>query len=161
MFGLVQGKANCGCAGQASVELHDPDPRAQDGKPVLIVGTPGGSRIITTVLEVIVNVIDHGMTLQEAVDAPRIHHQWWPDTIAAEPSRSRRTRSKSLTGMGYKVVELEPWGAGNAAESIGIAPRIRHLPRHWVSLGPPCYMARTIRAHLPAPPQRPDIFHAV
>jgi gamma-glutamyltranspeptidase/glutathione hydrolase len=92
------------------------------GKPVLIVGTPGGSRIITTVLEVIVNVIDHGMTLQEAVDAPRIHHQWWPDTIAAEPFALSADTVKSLTGMGYKVVELEPWGAGNAAESIGIAP---------------------------------------
>jgi len=92
------------------------------GKPVLIVGTPGGSRIITTVLEVIVNVIDHGMTLQEAVDAPRIHHQWWPDTIAAEPFALSADSVKSLTGMGYKVVELEPWGAGNAAESIGIAP---------------------------------------
>jgi gamma-glutamyltranspeptidase / glutathione hydrolase len=86
------------------------------------VGTPGGSRIITTVLEIIVNVIDHGMTLQEAVDAPRIHHQWLPDTLAGEPFALSADTVKSLTHMGYHVVPLEPWGAGNAAEAIGIAP---------------------------------------
>jgi gamma-glutamyltranspeptidase / glutathione hydrolase len=94
----------------------------KDGKPVLIVGTPGGSRIITTVLEVIVNVIDHGMTLQEAVDAPRMHHQWLPDTVAGEPYAFSADTTRALTAMGYKVAALEPWGAGNAAEVIGIAP---------------------------------------
>src|SRR6202043_4264571 len=88
----------------------------KDGKPLLVVGTPGGSRIITTVLEVIVNVIDHGMTLQEAVDAPRIHHQWLPDTLAGEPFALSADTVKSLTQMGYRVVPLEPWSAGNAAE---------------------------------------------
>jgi gamma-glutamyltranspeptidase/glutathione hydrolase len=122
MFGLVQGKANAVAPGKRPLSSMTPTLVLKDGKPVLIVGTPGGSRIITTVLEVIVNVIDHGMTLQEAVDAPRIHHQWWPDTIAAEPFALSADTVKSLTGMGYKVVELEPWGAGNAAESIGIAP---------------------------------------
>jgi gamma-glutamyltranspeptidase/glutathione hydrolase len=122
MFGLVQGKANAVAPGKRPLSSMTPTLVLKGGKPVLIVGTPGGSRIITTVLEVIVNVIDHGMTLQEAVDAPRIHHQWWPDTIAAEPFALSADTVKSLTGMGYKVVELEPWGAGNAAESIGIAP---------------------------------------
>jgi gamma-glutamyltranspeptidase / glutathione hydrolase len=122
LFGLVQGKANAVAPGKRPLSSMTPTLVLRDGKPVLIVGTPGGSRITTTVLEVIVNVIDHGMTLQEAVDAPRIHHQWWPDTIAAEPFALSADTVKSLTGMGYKVVELEPWGAGNAAESIGIAP---------------------------------------
>jgi gamma-glutamyltranspeptidase/glutathione hydrolase len=122
MFGLVQGKANAVAPGKRPLSSMTPTLVLKGSKPVLIVGTPGGSRIITTVLEVIVNVIDHGMTLQEAVDAPRIHHQWWPDTIAAEPFALSADTVKSLTGMGYKVVELEPWGAGNAAESIGIAP---------------------------------------
>jgi gamma-glutamyltranspeptidase/glutathione hydrolase len=94
----------------------------KDGKPVLVVGTPGGSRIITTVLEIIVNVLDYGMTLQEAVDAPRIHHQWLPDTVAGEPYAFSADTAKTLRTMGYKVVALEPWGAGNAAEVIGIAP---------------------------------------
>jgi gamma-glutamyltranspeptidase / glutathione hydrolase len=122
MFGLVQGKANAVAPGKRPLSSMTPTIVLKDGKPVLIVGTPGGSRIITTVLEVIVNVIDHGMTLQEAVDAPRMHHQWWPDTIAAEPFALSVDTVKSLTSMGYKVVPLEPWGSGNAAESIGIAP---------------------------------------
>jgi gamma-glutamyltranspeptidase/glutathione hydrolase len=94
----------------------------KDGKPVLVVGTPGGSRIITTVLEVIVNVLDHGMTLQEAVDAPRIHHQWLPDTLAAEPFALSADTTAALTHMGYHVVPLEVWGAANAVEAVGLAP---------------------------------------
>jgi gamma-glutamyltranspeptidase/glutathione hydrolase len=124
MFGLVQGKANAVAPGKRPLSSMTPSLVLKDGKPVLVVGTPGGSRIITTVLEVIVNVIDHGMTLQEAVDAPRIHHQWWPDTVAAEPFALSADTVKALTAMGYKVVDLEPWGAGNAAESIRIAPGI-------------------------------------
>jgi gamma-glutamyltranspeptidase/glutathione hydrolase len=122
MFGLVQGKANAVAPGKRPLSSMTPTLVLKDGMPVLVVGTPGGSRIITTVLEVIVNVIDHGMTLQEAVDAPRIHHQWWPDTVAAEPFALSADTVKALTEMGYKMVELEPWGSGNAAESIGIAP---------------------------------------
>jgi gamma-glutamyltranspeptidase / glutathione hydrolase len=124
MFGLVQGKANAVAPGKRPLSSMTPTLVLKDGTPLLVVGTPGGSRIITTVLEVIVNVIDHGMTLQEAVDAPRIHHQWWPDTVAAEPFALSADTVKALTAMGYKVVDLEPWGAGNAAESIRIAPGI-------------------------------------
>ena len=122
VFGLVQGKANAVAPGKRPLSSMTPTLVFKDGKPVFVVGTPGGSRIITTVLEVIVNVIDHGMTLQEAVDAPRIHHQWLPDTIAAEPFALSADTVGSLTGMGYKVVPLEPWGSGNAVEAIGIAP---------------------------------------
>jgi gamma-glutamyltranspeptidase / glutathione hydrolase len=129
MFGLVQGKANAVAPGKRPLSSMTPTLVLKDRNPVLIVGTPGGSRIITTVLEVIVNVIDHSMTLQEAVDAPRIHHQWWPDTIAAEPFALSADTVKSLTRMGYKVVALEPWGSGNAAESIGIAPADAHAAR--------------------------------
>jgi gamma-glutamyltranspeptidase / glutathione hydrolase len=86
------------------------------------VGTPGGSRIITTVLEILVNVIDHGMNLQEAIDAPRIHHQWLPDTLAAEPFALSADSTAALKRMGYRVVPLEVWGAGNAAEAVGVAP---------------------------------------
>jgi gamma-glutamyltranspeptidase/glutathione hydrolase len=122
VFGLVQGKANAVAPGKRPLSSMTPTLVFKDGKPVLVVGTPGGSRIITTVLEVIVNVIDHGMTLQEAIDAPRIHHQWFPDTISAEPFALSADTNQALTGMGYKVVPLEPWGAGNAVEAIGIAP---------------------------------------
>jgi gamma-glutamyltranspeptidase / glutathione hydrolase len=122
LFGLVQGKANAIAPGKRPLSSMTPTIVLKDGKPVLVVGTPGGSRIITTVLEIIVNVIDHGMTLQEAVDAPRIHHQWLPDTLAGEPFAFSADTVKSLTQMGYHVVPLEVWGAGNAAEVIGIAP---------------------------------------
>jgi gamma-glutamyltranspeptidase/glutathione hydrolase len=62
------------------------------------------------------------MTLQEAVDAPRIHHQWLPDTLAGEPFALSPDTASALIRMGYRVVALEPWGTGNAAEAIGIAP---------------------------------------
>ena len=121
-YGLVQGKANAIAPGKRPLSSMTPTIVLKDGKPILVVGAPGGSRIITTVLEVIVNVLDYGMTLQEAVDAPRIHHQWFPDTLAGEPFALSADTVKALTGMGYQVVALPPWGAGNAAESIGIAP---------------------------------------
>ena len=119
-FGLVQGKANAVAPGKRPLSSMTPTLVFKDGKPAFVVGTPGGSRIITTVLEVIVNVIDHGMTLQEAIDAPRIHHQWLPDTVAAEPFALSADTVKALTVMGYKVVPLENWGSGNAVEAIGI-----------------------------------------
>jgi gamma-glutamyltranspeptidase / glutathione hydrolase len=122
VFGLVQGKANAVAPGKRPLSSMTPTLVFKADKPVLVVGTPGGSRIITTVLEVIVNFIDHGMTLQEAVDAPRIHHQWLPDNIGAEPFALSADTVKTLTGMGYKIVPLEPWGSGNAVEAIGIAP---------------------------------------
>ena len=122
MFGLVQGKANAIAPGKRPLSSMTPTIVLKDGRPVLAVGSPGGARIITTVLEIIVNVIDHAMTLQEAVDAPRIHHQWLPDTLAGEPYALSADTVASLTEMGYHVVPLEPWGTGNAAEAIGIAP---------------------------------------
>ena len=122
LFGLVQGRANAIAPGKRPLSSMTPTIVLKDGRPVWVVGTPGGSRIITTVLEIIVNVIDHGMTLQEAVDAPRIHHQWLPDTLAGEPFALSADTVKSLAHMGYRVVPLETWGAGNAAEAIGIAP---------------------------------------
>jgi gamma-glutamyltranspeptidase / glutathione hydrolase len=141
VFGLVQGKANAVAPGKRPLSSMTPTLVFKDGKPVLVVGTPGGSRIITTVLEVIVNFIDHGMMLQEAVDAPRIHHQWLPDTIGAEPFALSADTVKTLTSMGYKVVPLENWGSGNAVEAIGIAPadaaaaRLLGFPRPAVFYG--------------------------
>ncbi|MGA2187063.1 MAG: gamma-glutamyltransferase [Steroidobacteraceae bacterium] len=122
LFGLVQGRANAIAPGKRPLSSMTPTIVLRDGKPVLVLGTPGGSRIITTVLEIIVNVIDHGMSLQQAVDAPRIHHQWLPDTLAAEPFALSADTAAALAHMGYRVVPLEVWGAANAAEAIGIAP---------------------------------------
>jgi gamma-glutamyltranspeptidase / glutathione hydrolase len=123
MYGLVQGTANAIAPGKRPLSSMTPTIVLKDGAPLLVVGTPGGSRIITTVLEILVNVIDHGMTLQEAVDAPRIHHQWLPDTLAAEPFALSADTAAALTRMGYHIVPLELWGSANAAEAIGIAPK--------------------------------------
>jgi gamma-glutamyltranspeptidase / glutathione hydrolase len=122
MFGLVQGRANAIAPGKRPLSSMTPTVVLKDGTPVLIVGTPGGARITTTVLQVIVNVIDYGMSLQEAVDAPRIHHQWLPDTLAAEPFALSADTVAALTRMGYHVVPLPVWGAGNSVEAIGVAP---------------------------------------
>jgi gamma-glutamyltranspeptidase/glutathione hydrolase len=122
MFGLVQGSANAIAPGKRPLSSMTPTIVMKQGKPVLVLGTPGGSRIISTVLEVIVNVIDHGMPLEEAVDAPRIHHQWLPDTLAAEPFALSADTAAALERMGYRIVSLPVWGTGNAVEAIGIAP---------------------------------------
>ena len=74
----------------------------KDGAPVLVTGSPGGSRIITTVLQVIMNVIDHKMNVAEASAAPRIHHQWLPDELRIEEGLSPDT-VRLLEGMGHDV----------------------------------------------------------
>lgn len=129
LFGLVQGKANAIAPGKRPLSSMTPTILLRDGKVVLVVGTPGGSRIITTVLEVIVNVIDHGMSLADAVAAPRLHHQWLPDTLAAEPYALSADTVTVLKAMGYSIVPLEIWGAANAVEAIGIAPADAALRR--------------------------------
>ena len=74
----------------------------KDGKLLLVTGSPGGSRIITTVLQVIVNVIDHGMSIADAVAAPRIHHQWLPDEVFVERGLPEVTM-RALEARGHKV----------------------------------------------------------
>jgi len=90
----------------------------KDGKPFLVVGSPGGSRIITTVLQVIVNVIDRGMTLAAAVAAPRVHDQWLPDQVFAEPGVPADVIA-ILQARGDKVVPQRPF---TSAESIMVTP---------------------------------------
>jgi gamma-glutamyltranspeptidase/glutathione hydrolase len=122
VFGLIQGKANAIAPGKRPLSSMTPTFVEKNGKIVLVVGTPGGSRIITTVLEVIVDTLDYGMDLKSAVDAPRFHNQWLPDTLAAEPGALSAPVRAKLAAMGYDITTLEPWGTGNAAEVIGAAP---------------------------------------
>ena len=77
----------------------------KDGKPFLVIGTPGGATIITTVLQVILNIIDYDMNLREAIDAPRIHHQWLPDQIFYEQRALSVDTIEKLQSMGHKLVE--------------------------------------------------------
>ncbi len=83
-FGLIGGEANAPGAGKRPLSSMTPTIVLKDGKPYLVTGSPGGSRIITAVLQVIVNVIDRKLTIAEAVGAPRLHNQWWPDAVLVE-----------------------------------------------------------------------------
>lgn len=91
MFQLVQGEGNAIQPKKTPLSSMTPTILVKDGKLKMIVGAPGGSRIITGVLQVILNVIDHGMNLQEAIDAPRFHHQWLPDKLMLESGFSPDT----------------------------------------------------------------------
>jgi gamma-glutamyltranspeptidase len=85
MYGLIQGEGNSIAPGKAPLSAMTPTIVVKNGKPLFALGSPGGPTIINTVLQILVNLIDFGMNLQEAVSAPRIHHQWMPDAIAFEP----------------------------------------------------------------------------
>lgn len=119
LFGLVQGKTNAIAPGKRPLSSMSPTIVTKDGKTFMVFGSPGGSRIITIGLQVFLNVVDFGMTIQEAVNAPRIHHQWLPDQVTVEPLALSADTKRNLEGMGYKVVEQSPWGA---AEAILIGP---------------------------------------
>ncbi|RWP13952.1 MAG: gamma-glutamyltransferase [Mesorhizobium sp.] len=111
LYGLVQGEANAIAPRKTPLSSMSPTIVAKDGKPFMVIGSPGGSRIITITLEAIVNVVDHGMNIQEAIDAPRIHHQWLPDTVYVEPFGLSPDTEKLLAGMGYHLdVADATWG---------------------------------------------------
>ncbi|AZO41281.1 gamma-glutamyltransferase [Mesorhizobium sp. M7D.F.Ca.US.005.01.1.1] len=111
LYGLVQGEANAIQPKKTPLSSMSPTVVAKDGKPFMVIGSPGGSRIITITLEAIVNVIDHGMNIQEAIDAPRIHHQWLPDTVYIEPFGLSPDTEKLLAGMGYHLdLADQTWG---------------------------------------------------
>jgi gamma-glutamyltranspeptidase/glutathione hydrolase len=102
MFGLVQGEANSIKAGKRPLSSMVPTMLLKDGKLFMVVGAPGGSRILTGVMQVILNVVDFDMNAQDAIDQPRFHHQWKPDTLYLEEGISPDTAAL-LKGMGYKV----------------------------------------------------------
>lgn len=101
-YGLLGGDANSIAAGKRPLSSMTPTIVLKDGEPWFATGSPGGSRIITTVLQVVVNAIDHGMNLAEASAAPRMHHQWYPDVLQLEPGFSPDT-IKLLTERGHDV----------------------------------------------------------
>ncbi|AMP01661.1 gamma-glutamyltransferase [Collimonas arenae] len=111
LFGLVQGATNSIAPGKRPLSSMAPTLVTKDGKTYMVLGSPGGSRIITITLETALNVIDYGMAPQEAVDAPRIHHQWLPDEVYYETRGLSPDTLKILEGMGYKMKEQTPWGA--------------------------------------------------
>ena len=116
--GLVTGDANTPGPGKRPLSSMTPTIVLKDGKPFLVTGSPGGSRIITVVLQVLLNVIDHRMSITDAVRAPRIHHQWVPDQVVIE--RSLPTALvQALEARGHRIT-LRP--LLTSANSILVTP---------------------------------------
>ncbi len=129
----------------------------RDGHVSMVLGSPGGARIITIVLEAIMNVIDYGMSPQEAVDAPRLHHHFLPDTIYAERFALSPDTRLALENMGYTITEQHNWGAAAliVVGPPGEAPETRDSDASRRSgerseCDPACSMARWTRGGRPA-----------
>ena len=105
MFGLIGGKANAIAPEKRMLSAMTPTIVEKNGKLSMIVGTPGGSTIITSVLQTVLNVYEFGMSMQEAVTAPRFHHQWLPDVVVFEPERFDPEFIKKLQAKGYDIKE--------------------------------------------------------
>lgn len=126
MFGLVQGEANAIAPYKTPLSSMSPTIVTRDGKPLMVLGTPGGSRIITATLLTMLNVIDYGMTIQEAVDAPRFHQQWMPETTNLEPFTVSADTRKILESWGHKFTGAQP--ANHLAAILVGAPAIGAKP---------------------------------
>jgi gamma-glutamyltranspeptidase/glutathione hydrolase len=123
VYGLVGGVANAIQPGKRMLSSMTPTIVEKDGKLIMVVGTPGGSTIITSVFQTILNVLEFGQPMQAAVSASRFHHQWLPDEVYVEEgSISEKTR-KILESKGYKIV---PCGAIGRVDAILVKPN-RHL----------------------------------
>ena len=111
MDDLVQGDNNSVQPGKRPLSSMSPTIITRNGKIFMVTGSPGGSRIITITLESILNVIDHHMDIQSAIDTPRIHHQWMPDTVYLEANAITPQVRKELEADGYHFTDSRPWGA--------------------------------------------------
>ncbi|MCP1845296.1 gamma-glutamyltranspeptidase/glutathione hydrolase [Bradyrhizobium sp. USDA 4524] len=126
LYGLVQGEANAIVPGKRPLSSMSPTIVSKDGKPVIVMGTPGGSRIITAVLLTMINAIDYGMNAQEAVDMPRFHQQWLPEATNLEDYTLSPDTRKILEGMGHKFGPPHP--ANHLAVIIIGAPSLGGKP---------------------------------
>ena len=113
VYGLVGGDANAVGPNKRPLSSMSPTIVVKDGKTRLVTGSPGGSRIITTVLQMVVNSIDYGMNVAEATNAPRFHHQWLPDELRVEKGFSPDTL-KLLEAKGQKVALKRRWAVHKA-----------------------------------------------
>lgn len=110
MYGLIGAEANKVEPGKRMLSSMTPTIITQDGKLKMIVGTPGGSTIITSVFQTIVNVLDFGMDMHQAIQAPRFHHQWLPDIVYCEKNAITSNNRKILESIGHSFKEREPIG---------------------------------------------------
>ena len=127
-YGLVGGEANAIAPGKRMLSSMTPTILLKDGKPLLVTGSPGGSTIITTVLQVLVNFVDHGMALDAAVAAPRVHHQWQPNRVTFEEGALSSATQSALEDKGHVNLKQISFPIGDAhsvmrlgEEIIGVA----------------------------------------
>lgn len=118
MFGAIGGVANAIAPGKRMLSSMTPTVVLKNKKPFMVVGTPGGTTIITSVLQSIINVVDYKMNAFDAVNKPKFHHQWQPDEVRVEKDFPLDIR-KQLEAMGYKIVESGAW---SATEMILVKP---------------------------------------
>jgi gamma-glutamyltranspeptidase/glutathione hydrolase len=124
MFGLIQGRANAIAPGKRPLSSMTPTIVLQDGKLRFVLGSPGGARIITTVANIFLSATEGGMNIQQAVDAPRFHHQFIPDKLYLEPGFSAEAVA-SLRTLGYELsISDHHWSNG---ECIAVDPRSGEL----------------------------------
>ena len=123
MFGLIQGPANAIAPGKRPLSSMTPTIVLKDGKVSMVLGSPGGGRIITTVANIFLSTADEGLNIQQAVDAPRFHHQYLPDVLFLEPGFSPAT-VQGLKAMGYNVRVGGHWSDG---ECIAVDPKTGEL----------------------------------
>ncbi len=124
MYGLVQGVRNEIAPGKRPLSSMAPTIVTRNGALRMVTGSPGGSRIITTVLETILNALIYGMSAQATVDAPRTHMQWLPDAIEYEPGAFSNATARRLRSMGYTLQRTPQWGS---AQAIVVDPKTRRL----------------------------------
>ena len=113
-FGLVQGKANAIEPGKRPLSSMAPTIVLRGKRLFMVTGSPGGSTIISSTLESFLNVVDFGMNMQQSVDAPRVHQQWYPQAVFVEPGLMRPAVKQRLVAMGYRFKQIKFWGADEA-----------------------------------------------
>jgi gamma-glutamyltranspeptidase/glutathione hydrolase len=118
MYGAVGGKANAIEPNKRMLSSMTPTLVLKNNKPFLVVGTPGGTTIPTSVYQTLVNILEFGMNANDAVDKPKFHHQWLPDEVFVEKEFNINVR-KELTAMGYKVTERGAIGRVELIKIIG------------------------------------------
>ena len=119
MYGLIGGEANAIAPGKRMLSSMTPTIVTRNGKLFMVVGTPGGSTIITSVFQTILNVVDFEMGMQEAVEAPRFHHQWLPDQVRYERNGLDSAVVAQLKKMGHTMNE---GGAMGRVDAILVLP---------------------------------------
>ena len=117
-YGLVGGKLNAIEPEKRMLSSMTPTIVLKNGEPFLATGSPGGSRIITTVLQTILNVIDHKMNIAQATVSPRVHHQWLPDKLFVEEGISKDTM-KLLKKKNHKIVQNRTFGSAQSIMKAG------------------------------------------